>query len=364
MYMFTMFLGVYWIGLFIYLIVLYIKGLKSKKLSYFKLINKISWINIGLVGLYEILYSILDKSNDLGIILVWLLGAISAITLFISFLISFITSKIIKDKLDKTINKFNKTIIIILIINIIFMGIGISPLINDIFRRKEYSKYIESYLTKKYGDGDFKVVNIDDQRGDLWNSSNTYECDVETSYMSYRFEVEIDISTKEIVDSSFLRNYAMNKKICNNGAGIDTCIEEYIIKDYKEKLIHKDEYLPSLSVHIQEKNIKEDFGRIPETKELLKYTDIDFNYFTFYKNFEKDNEQEFINYVTDMYKDYQKYFEKYNKNTDKTKIKFRYKYGNPYTTDRTYKYDGYIIVKDNNLLIYNKVTPIIVPIDK
>ena len=43
------------------------------------------------------------------------------------------------------------------------------------------------------------------------------------------------ISTKEIVDSSFLRNYAMNKKICNNGAGIDTCIEEYIIKTVKSE---------------------------------------------------------------------------------------------------------------------------------
>jgi hypothetical protein len=364
MYLFSFFIGLYWFAIFIFLIVLYVKAIKRKELSLFKLINKISIISIVGIPLYAFVYSLLDKSSDLGVILVWMIEIVCGILFVISFLTSFITKKVIKNKLNNNGTKLNKSITIILILYFVFASIGIAPFINDLIRREKYSKYIISYLTKKYGDGDFKLVSMYDERGQLWNSSNTYDCTITSSYMNYSFEVEIDISTKEIVGSTFLNSYGMKKEFCDEDKGFYGCLNDYIDNDYLNKLTYKDVYNAVLSTRISEEKITEDFGRVPNISEVAKYADVSFNHFMIEKELTSDDEKEFTNYVIAMYKDYKKYFEELDEHEDKNIIKFKLRYSNPFTKASGYQHDGYIKIEDNNLYIYNKPTPIIIPMSE
>ena len=366
MYAYSLPIGIYWIGVFIYIIVLYIKGIKSKDIRKFKKINKVSLLSIVGVIIYEILYSILDKSNDLGIVLVWIIGIVAGILFIISFITNIITSKMLKNKIKDSRSKFtNIGLISVIIFYLLFTTIGISPLINDLIRRDRYSKYIISYLNKKYGDKNYRVSSIRDERGNLWDAKDSYIYLLHSDYMKNPFEVEIGVYSKKIEDVSFLNSYYIEKKICGDNSSLHKCINEYIENDYSEKLIHGVDYLPTLVINFREEDITEDFGRIPEVQEIVKYTkDISFYRFRIYKTFTVNDEEEFKQYVIDMYKDYKKYFEQYHKHVDKTKIDFQFNYKNPFSNEKKYKNGGYIRETNDGITVYYKNEPITITNDE
>jgi len=356
-----MIIFIYWVLLFIFEIVLFILSLKKKDKFYWRNLYKSIVLNIGSIIVFEILYYLLDKSQSLNILIIWLEGIVSGALTGLLLIVSLIINKIIKSKItdndtnNKTINRF---FIVFSISCILFTILGLYPLVNDIYRRVRYTEYAEQFLTEKYGDGNFKVLSIYDERSDFMGSSNNYCFTISTSYMSKTFELEMDIDTKEIESDDFIVVYVRNKKICNDGGGINNCLDDSITEKMNKKLTRPDVYNVELSVNYEKEYINEKFGHIPEVEELEKYTKISFNNFMIEKELKTTDEEEFKQIVLDMYNDYIKYLDKYNEKLDKNIIRFRFRYSNPFYSNGTnrnpYAHDGYFKIEDNRIIVFYK----------
>lgn len=356
-----MLIGIYWLGLFIFIIVKYVIALKSNNIQNYKELLKLEGLSFGSVLLYELIYYICDRTGSLIIITIVLLGVLFGILFALEFLITFITEKVRINKLVDSEVKNN----IFKYIFISFAGVTIlcvSFPIHEIYnRRSDFNKYVKSYLVNKYGDGNFKMRSVNDQRNYLFYRSNTYVYSVSSSYITKPFEVEMDINTKKIDSDSFLNTYSIEKNLCNGG-GINNCIEDYVTDSFNKKVSYPNVYSANLSVNLNGVDTK-NFGKIPEVKDLAEYSSIEFLYYTFEKHFDDISEEEFKEYAKALYKDYFDLFFKYNKRDDRTRtIRYRFRYGNPYNTEnvKKYIYDGYIVIGDTGLKIYNNEKPVFI----
>ena len=181
--------------------------------------------------------------------------------------------------------------------------------------KREIKKYVENYLTKKYGDHDFKVTGID------------YEYDMETLFdhsnpTGYMVYIKSDIVSDSFVtinglygddykvnsdyiiqDYYFpdLDGYATQAAIKNRTPRRE--IAALILKDLQEEFDSNAYGLESDYIKL---NIPEDYGKIPTMDELTSDTSL-YKVMTFdykYKNSTMDKEEykeELQKYITNKY---------------------------------------------------------------
>ena len=367
-----MIIFIYWLLLFIFEVVLFVFSLKKNDKYYWRNLYKSIILSLGSIIIFELLYYILDKSKDLEILVYIFIGIIFGALTGIILIASLIINKVKESKItdNKEQNKvINKLLIVFYILCVLSLIISLLPPIYDIYRRVTYSKDIEQYLTEKYGDGNFKVIDIYDERSSFMGGGNNYQFTITSSYISGSFKIEMDIDTKEVESDNFINAYVMDKNICRDGAGIDTCLDDYITEKINKKFTRQDIYNAELSIHLDEQSIDEKFGKIPELEDLEKYTKISFNNFMIEKELQKTDEEELQQILIDMYNDYTKYLEQYNENNNKTIIKFKFKYVNPFSSPNyngynPYEHDGYIKQKDNEIMVFYQPRGITLDVNK
>ena len=352
---------IYGILITMFEIILFVLSLIKKDKYYWKQLYKTLILGIGGVILFEIIYYLVDKSESLAILIYWLMGIIFGGLSVLLLIATLILNKIFKDKIkDNNTNNdtLNNIFLVYIILYIIAISIEYYPKVVDIYRRKAYSKDIETYLTEKYGDGDFKVIDVYDERSCFMGcSSNNYRITITSSYLERSFEAQMNISTKEINYEEFMNIYAFDSKLCGDDKGINSCLDDYMTKKVNANLTRPDVYSVDITTSLDgEKFSDKKFGKIPEIEDLEDSSTINFNNFTIKKELKETDEEEFKKIILDMYNDYMKYMYQNNESKDKNIVRFKFDYINPFYKGMNgynpYKQDGYFKIEDNKLIAY------------
>ena len=179
--------------------------------------------------------------------------------------------KKIKNKKTKekkyTLVKIVLTFISIWGFNLFITGI---PVIHKSKIEKYIETYVEDYMTKKYGNGNFKVVNIaKDYEGGLWEPEvhSGYYVKIKNSYTNGIISMFIDGTTKETIkvssefllqdyhdeyeDYDYLTDYIMSKKVKK--------VEEAYQKEFNVDVDFSCYY-----------KVPDDYGHIPSIDELVE----------------------------------------------------------------------------------------------
>lgn len=177
-----------------------------------------------------------------------------------------IKNKKTKEK-NHTLVKIILTFISILGFNLFITSI---PVIHKTEIEKYIETYVEDYMTKKYGNGNFKVVNIaKNYSGGLWEPEvhSGYYVKIKNSYTNGIISMFIDGTTKETIkvsseflledyhdeyeDYDYLTDYIMNKKVKK--------VEESYQKEFNVDVDFSCYY-----------KVPDDYGHIPSIDELVE----------------------------------------------------------------------------------------------
>ena len=275
------------------------------------------------------------------------------------FILMLVISSIIKVKIkkkkkpekeeDKKIIK--KTIIINIIT--IFIAFLIALFIEDLPYKIEQKnnkiaedkarKQIIVLLNKQYGDGNFKIVKMEEKNlcyDCSWLTSGTdgFEFEISTKYFDKNFIVSLTKDKFKIYDNKVLNEYYREKLGTED---LDTYLRDYKVKKLNDSLSQ------SFNVEIRFNNtdIKEysnvEFGKIPTIDELSNYVELQDPKFDIKENLK--TKEELLNYLVKLTKFYIKDFDTSNITYLQTNKYFRYKYD--YTklgvNDYSDQYDGY-----------------------
>lgn len=149
------------------------------------------------------------------------------------------------------------------------------PVIHKSEIEKYIETYVEDYMTKKYGNGNFKVVNIaKNYSGGLWEPEvhSGYYVKIKNSYTNGIISMFIDGTTKETIkvsseflledyhdeyeDYDYLTDYIMNKKVKK--------VEESYQKEFNVDVDFSCYY-----------KVPDDYGHIPSIDELVELCPVD-----------------------------------------------------------------------------------------
>lgn len=254
-----------------------------------------------LLGVYIIQTELIGISfNDFIIFgIICLICIIENIILSILGIVCFFKQR--NNIIDKNIKTKNHTLIkIILTFLCIYVGMFFVAYIPRIFKT-EIEKYIEDYvveyMTEKYGDGDFKVINIaKDYTGGFFGETEKqkgYYVKIKTSYINEIIGMFIDGTTKETIEISY-----------------DSLILDYHkvddIVDFQDYLMNKkikiveDEYKKYFDVDIDfycHYEVPDDYGHIPSIDELVELCSVNTNYINIdikEKNLNFENKLEYL----------------------------------------------------------------------
>lgn len=364
-----MFILIFYLILFILQIILFVLAIKRKQKKIWDELFIIEGIFLISLPIYAKIFKAINVGsswNELGVAII---GIIVAIPFGIFICISIITRIILRKKIMQTQEK-SKLPWLIPLITILFIICTISdikPLIDERNRRKEFSNYIMTYLNDRYGEGNYKIEKIYN-----WNDCglacldmghpNAYEFTIQSDNLDKDFTVQINIETKEIEKDTFIDVLREANNWCETEKSLTNCLKNIIFSEKSNYISNPNEYKVDLSISFDSTYGQTNYGKAPTIDDLKKEANITFNNFIIYKSF--DNEDEFKNFMIEVYKTYLAYYKKYNK---RDIIDFIFANGNPFFEDTMYGYykdDGYIKEKEDTIYIYNNASPIIVPLNE
>ncbi len=360
---------IYFVSLFILQIILFILSLKRKQKIIWKELFIIERISIISVILYHCIYGFLDLSKSWGMAGVIIIDCFAILIYVIMLIISIITRNILNKKilLDQRKSKVLIITSIVIVLFIVFTIIDIKPLIDERVRRKEFSNYVMTYLNNRYGNGNYKIKKIYN-----WNDcglacldmgiKNAYEFTIQSDYLDNNFTLLINIKTKKIEEDYFIEQLSEEKNWCENETSLTHCLENIILTEENKYISNVNDYRVNLSIFFDSTYGQTNYGKVPTIDDLKKEATITFDNFTIYKNF--DDEDEFKNFMIEIYKTYLEYYKKYNNGNT---ISFEFINGNPFFEDYRYGYyknGGYIKEQGEKIYIYNNASPIVVSLNE
>lgn len=133
------------------------------------------------------------------------------------------------------------------------------------------TKYIVEYLEKKYGDGNYEVVNINKEYDRGWNNDLIGFCyEIKSDYMDNTFIVEVSYNNSYILEDYFLPVYYSEKynlqyelyydsnanDVSSNFAEFNKYIEDIVEEKFNDRLFYQLDAIP------------ENYGKIPSINEL------------------------------------------------------------------------------------------------
>ena len=285
------------------------------------------------------------------IVINFIAEALFILMLVISSIIKVIIKKKKKPEKEEDKKIIKKTIIINIIT--IFIAFLIALFIEDLPYKIEQKnnkiaedkarKQIIVLLNKQYGDGNFKIVKMEEKNlcyDCSWLTSGTdgFEFEISTKYFDKNFIVSLTKDKFKIYNNDFLKEYYCSK--------IGTEDLETYLKDYKVKKLN--EIISqnfNAEIRFNNTSIKDysnvEFGKIPTIDELSNYVELQDPKFDIKENLK--TKEELLNYLVKLTKFYIKDFDTSNITYSQTNKYFRYKYD--YTklgvNDYSDQYDGY-----------------------
>ena len=285
------------------------------------------------------------------IVINFIAEALFILMLVISSIIKVIIKKKKKPEKEEDKKIIKKTIIINIIT--IFIAFLIALFIEDLPYKIEQKnnkiaedkarKQIIVLLNKQYGDGNFKIVKMEEKNlcyDCSWLTSGTdgFEFEISTKYFDKNFIVSLTKDKFKIYNNDFLKEYYCSK--------IGTEDLESYLKDYKVKKLN--EMISqnfNAEIRFNNTSIKDysnvEFGKIPTIDELSNYVELQDPKFDIKENLK--TKEELLNYLVKLTKFYIKDFDTSNITYSQTNKYFRYKYD--YTklgvNDYSDQYDGY-----------------------
>lgn len=303
--------------------------------------------------------------------------SIIAMTFYILMLIIGIVFKMVnakKIKKDKVLKKslYIRAIIwVLLFITAVFLE-DLPYMIkgrNDAILEKKAKVEIIEILNKKYGEGDFEIVNVEEKNicyNCAWLAPFIYgyEFEISSKYLEDTFIISLTKDDFIVFDDNFLNEYYKEKE---NITDLKNYLKSYKIDELNET-IHKD-----YKVDINFKNtfvnnfIDKDYGYIPSIEELASNVELHDPYFEIKENL--TTKKELLNYLLKLTKYFIEDLDKSNISYSQENKYFRYKYdysklgvndynkNTGYVQAGEYKYseelEHYVVENEDTLVIIN-----------
>lgn len=213
----------------------------------------------------------------------------------------------------------------------------------EIIRQEELisaKQSVLNYLEKKYGSGNFSVVDVKNSgyMDSFDDDPYTYEMILSSDYMNENFTVTVVNDSYKILEDDFLDEYYAEKLGVSN---LKEYLIDYRIKELNDIMSDKFDVIISFGDQSIYDYGEEYYGKIPDLSVLAKEVKlfdpkIDINA-------DISNKDDLLNYLVDLTRFYIKEFDKTNINYSRESEYFRYKYD--YTKlgvyDYTDQYEGY-----------------------
>lgn len=290
------------------LIILFIKKIKILKKAHKEKKQKLWPIYFSalvsevtsLLGVYIIQTELIGTtlSDFFAFCIICLICIIENVILLIVGIVYFLKQK--NNVKDKNIKSRNHTLVkIIFTFLIIYGGMFSIAYMPKIFKT-EIEKYIEDYvikyMTTKYGDGDFKVINIaKEYTGGFSGESEElsgYYVKIKTSYTDEIIGMFIDGTTKETIEISY-------DSLILDYHKVDDIVDfQNYLMDKKIKIL-EDEYKKYFDVDIDfvcYYEVPDDYGHIPSIDELVELCPVHTDHINIKVNdyVEKKNELDYL----------------------------------------------------------------------
>lgn len=196
---------------------------------------------------------------------------------------------------------------VILILTLLITVINISDDAKEKQREEQNKKDLINYLERKYGDGNYKIIDIDDgycEETSVFSSYCSYEqtATLTTDYFDDTFEVKYykrfyDYTTKDNFIETLYKEEIGNE-------GIEKFLENEYTKKINKDLIDK-KYNNKISLnsdYITHNYLNEFWGHKPTIEELLENTYSNSIYIEVSDYYTKDKLEEFQKDIVDVYK--------------------------------------------------------------
>jgi len=209
----------------------------------------------------------------------------------------------------------------------------------EIKREDTAKEKIIEYLNQKYGDGDFKIVDIS-------NYDNEYTFLVSTKYFDETFQV--DYNDDNIYSDEFLLKYYSYLYGLDLTSYYD--LEEYLKKYVRHKYLS--EYNIDIEfeyLNIDNKLLEYNFNNIKSLDDIIKLADKKIEEVLIYKIFNENEIDDFCKFIIKFYEDF---------GYADDILWFRFNYKNPFSDSNYYSDDGYLKNAGNIYLVYADSTPV------
>lgn len=300
---------------------------------------------------YALSFIPMDGWDSLGYAIIFILfvGSTLIYLLIINF-ITFIIRKVKKINYKNNTLMFKKELIVSLIAIALFLPIiyGLSfekKIIYEDIKREEIAKEKAlDYLNKKYGNGEFKIIErIDDEYNEYFLFT------VSTKYLDTEFNIDLNYDDLTIFDEDFIFKYyseELNEEILNYNQ-LESYIENYLRLEMLNKYNIDVEYTYiNFDEELFEKTY---FGEIPSFDKLNDFIDKEIEEITILKIFSENEINEFCEYIINLYEELEH---------EETILWFKFNYDNPYSSSLHYKDDGYLRNDGNRYLVYVDASPV------
>lgn len=346
---------IFYILLLIVQIVMLILSIKNNTKKNWSLLISTILASIIIVILFFIYTCINSSYIGWNYISYFIINSIAEALFILMLVISSIIKVIIKKKKKSEKEEDKKIIKKTIIINIItiFIAFLIALFIEDLPYKIEQKnnkiaedkakKQIIILLNKQYGDGNFKIVKMEEKNlcyDCSWLTSGTdgFEFEISTKYLNENFIVSLTKDKFKIYDNRFLNEYYREKLGTED---IESYLEEYKIKKLNEMISQNF----NAEIRFNNTSIKDysnvEFGKIPTIDELSNYVDLQDPKIEIKDDLK--TKEDLLNYLVKFTKYYIKDFDTSNITYLQTNKYFRYKYD--YTklgvNDYSDQYDGY-----------------------
>jgi len=320
----------------IYLAYYYLlRMIKSK--FYIKWPMFIIYIIMFIANAYSLKFIPMSGWEDLGYAIIFILfsGSVLLYLLLIN-LITFIIRKVKKI----TSNNYNfflkKEVLISLILLAVFLpifyGLNYENRINYELDKKEesISKKGLDYLNKKYGNGNFQIIQSE-------CSSSRYENDCEleisTNYFDGTFEIDINTDDYKVYYDEFIFKYYSS--IYHQNIEDYYELETYLEQEYLKEYLTNDDYAIEIKGFYFDSTLYEEayLGDVPTLENLKKFIEVKSEEVLIYKVFTESESKEFCEFIINLYEEL---------NYEEDILWFRFNYDNPFSSSLYYKDDGYL----------------------
>lgn len=353
---------IFYLILLIVQIVMLVKATKNMDEKNWSLLSSTIVISIVLVLVFFAYTRINMEKIGWAFILYYVINIIAGVLYILMLIISMVVKsiknrkneiqKVEEDECEKKKNQksLNRNLAIIVVTFLVAVFLEDLPYRiqqrNERILENNAKEHIINLLNQRYGDGDFEIVEVDEECINCaWFSSDFdgLNFTISTSYLDEHFTVGLVKKDFEIYKNDFLNKYYKEKYEITN---IESYLKESKTKKLNEMLSHNFNAKIDFDGITWEKDINGDYGHVlslDELSDLIKLKDPKIEI--------KDDlttEEELLNYLLKLLKYYIEDFDTSSITYTENRKYFRYKYD--YTklgvynyTDNYYGYGGYVL---------------------